>query len=311
MNFTGRKFTDLTTGNIVQVKDHFEDIAILDNNSKIRIGKLLDKSYYDEYIDPKSFFNNETLFNSFAQKIQQLPDDVVRNMKEDAPITPLANSVLNESNSMSPLFDEPAILQSDPELEKEELLRKYNIQSTNPLPQMQQQLERFQELLREEPIQPQFDYEEPVQRIEVQRDVVTPTEIIRPQEQTPQRYSEPIVEVKQDPIIEMFKNVKRNKEFKISIDIENKIPRPDFIEMMEDSYNTSIIDFLATEFTDEILKNPSIIKDKIIQEIKRIVYGEIESPIKTELPKIEDKVKEVMTEKKATKTRTSKRKTEI
>jgi hypothetical protein len=49
----------------------------------------------------------------------------------------------------------------------------------------------------------------------------------------------------EDPIITMFKNCKRNKDFKISLDIEDKIPRPDFIEMMEDSYTTSIIEFLA------------------------------------------------------------------
>jgi hypothetical protein len=70
----------------------------------------------------------------------------------------------------------------------------------------------------------------------------------------------------------MFRNVKRNTDFKISLDIENKIPRYDFIEMMEDSYNTSIIDFLANEFTNNLLENPDIIKNKIKEEIERLVY---------------------------------------
>jgi hypothetical protein len=85
----------------------------------------------------------------------------------------------------------------------------------------------------------------------------------------------------EDPIITMFKNCKRNKDFKISLDIEDKIPRPDFIEMMEDSYTTSIIEFLADEFTNNLLQNPNIIKEKIINEIKTIVYGEekIEEPL--------------------------------
>ena len=66
-----------------------------------------------------------------------------------------------------------------------------------------------------------------------------------------------------DPMINLFKNVKKNTDFKISIEILNKIPRPDFIEMMEDSYEVSIIDYLSDEFTKKIISDPSIIKDKI------------------------------------------------
>ena len=72
----------------------------------------------------------------------------------------------------------------------------------------------------------------------------------------------------------MFKGVKRIVEFNISLDIKNKIPRLDFIEMMEDSYETSIIDFLADEFTNELLKNPATIKDMIKSKINTLVYGE-------------------------------------
>jgi len=61
-------------------------------------------------------------------------------------------------------------------------------------------------------------------------------------------------------------------DFNISIEIENKIPRIDFIEMMEDSYETSIIDFLAEEFTDKIIRNPDFIKNLIKDKIDSIVY---------------------------------------
>jgi hypothetical protein len=90
----------------------------------------------------------------------------------------------------------------------------------------------------------------------------------------------------------MFKNVKRIKEFSISLEIKNKIPRPDFIEMMEDSYNTSIIDFLAAEFTDNILKNPHLIEDMIKQKIKEVVYG-VEVGVKDINSQITDSVTQV------------------
>ena len=68
--------------------------------------------------------------------------------------------------------------------------------------------------------------------------------------------------------------------------------------MMEDSYELSIIEYLADEFTSNVLKNPNLIRNKIIKEIRTKVYGEekiqesnpevivrsedIEQPIKSE-----------------------------
>ncbi len=128
--------------------------------------------------------------------------------------------------------------------------------------------------------------EEPVQTIEVNRN---PQPIQQPTYQQP-------VQVVEDPIITMFKNVKRSKDFSISLEIKNKIPRPDFIEMMEDSYNTSIIDFLASEFTDNLLKNPHIIEDMIKQKIKELVYG-AEVGVKDVNSQITDSVTQLHNEK--------------
>ena len=98
-----------------------------------------------------------------------------------------------------------------------------------------------------------------------------------------------------DPIIQMFRNAKRNTDFQISFSINNKIPRVDFIEMMEDSYNTSIIDFLAEEFTNEILLNPEILKNRIKEQIKTRVYGLKESEPKVESPKTSVRKKTIKT----------------
>lgn len=275
----GKKYTDLTTGNVIEVKDTFEDIVILNNNMKIKANRLLDKNYFEEFIDPVSFFHNESLLNNFAQKIRQIPDEIlsnIPNIPEDNSQRTQTSQTFNPNNipgstRIQPLFNEPAILQSDPELEKEELMRKYNIQS-NPEQAAQNQFERFQHLLNEQPV-------ENVQRIEVNRndnDNIQRVEVNRDEIFN----NQPIVNVPrevqpkvEDPIITMFRNCKRNKDFSISLQIDNKIPRPDFIEMMEDSYNTSIIDFLADEFTNQLLSDPNIIKDKIKSEIHNIVYG--------------------------------------
>jgi hypothetical protein len=139
--------------------------------------------------------------------------------------------------------------------ERAELARKYGVTTPNQN-DVDRQNKAFNKLLNPEA--------EEVQTIEVNREQ-SRVETQRPVQQP--------VQMVEDPIITMFKNVKRSKEFSISLEIKNKIPRPDFIEMMEDSYNTSIIDFLASEFTDSLLKNPQIIEDMIRQKIKEVVYG--------------------------------------
>jgi hypothetical protein len=64
---------------------------------------------------------------------------------------------------------------------------------------------------------------------------------------------------------------------------------------MEDSYNTSIIDFLASEFTDNLLKNPQIIEDMIKQKIKELVYG---AEVKTKVnEQVTDSVTQLHNEK--------------
>jgi hypothetical protein len=286
----GKKFTSLTDGRVVEVKDAFEDIIILQDGSKIKASRLMDRSFYDEYIDPNSFFQNQSLLNTFAQKIKQIPEDVVNKMSNEDKLS------INEnlrSDGLKPRFDEPAILQADPEMEKMELMRKYGISDTsqnpNPLVESKKQMERFASILQE--LQEEVDEEETIQRVEVTRE----ENIFENRSNEIQKTNEIIQE---DPIITMFKNVKRNREFKITIDLENKIPRPDFIEMMEDSYNTSLIEFLATEFTNSILDNPDIIKNKIISEINNIVYGN----------KIKEEKVEVKAETKTVKSRSPRQK---
>jgi hypothetical protein len=64
--------------------------------------------------------------------------------------------------------------------------------------------------------------------------------------------------------------------------------------MMEDSYNTSIIDFLAEEFTNQILLNPQIIKNKIKDQITLMLHKKANS----EANKSETQVKQTTTRKK-------------
>jgi hypothetical protein len=269
MSFANRTFRDNKTGEVVKVIDSFENIAILENKSKVSTDFLTNPELYTEQIDPLNFFNNQGAYNILADKIKNIPTDFI---KDEPGSSGLDISSKISVDGIQPAMNESAVVMMSEEDEKAELLRKYGM-DPNTSSAVSRQNETFAKLLGEDgadelPVTNRLPdlipNDEPVQRIEVNRD---PQPVQQPLVQ------QPVVQQVEDPIITMFKNVKRSKDFSISLEIKNKIPRPDFIEMMEDSYNTSIIDFLASEFTDNLLKNPQIIEDMIKQKIKELVYG--------------------------------------
>jgi hypothetical protein len=272
MSLGNKTFKNNITGELVKVIDSFENIAILENKQKADVSQLLNPELYTEQIDPTNFFNNQGAYNNLAEKIKSIPADKIR---DDLGGEVMINVDGNNSfGGAKPAMNESAIIMTTEEDERAELARKYGV--TTPQNDVDKQNQAFAKLLGEE---------EEVQTIQVNRD----------EQRVEQRMTQPIQKV-EDPIITMFKNVKRIKEFSISLEIKNKIPRPDFIEMMEDSYNTSIIDFLAAEFTDNILKNPHLIEDMIKQKIKEVVYG-VESVVKEVNSQITDSVTQLKNEK--------------
>lgn len=267
MDLRNKTFRNNRTGEVVKVIDSFENIAILENKQKVDVNRLTNNEYFTEQVDPKNFFSNQSAYNILADKIKSIPLNQIRDEDgvQQIQVNPdFTNSPLN------PSFNESAIVMSSEEDERAELARKYGV-NPNPVDSIQKQNEAFARILgdnvdedfpiiQEQPKVDAFFSQDTVQRVEVQRDI----------QEVPVSKDTQVIE---DPIITMFRKTKRNVDFKISFDVNDKIPRIDFIEMMEDSYETSMIEFLADEFTNKILQDPSIIKNKIKDKIKEIVYG--------------------------------------
>jgi hypothetical protein len=286
--YKNKKFTDLLTGKVVEVIDHFEDIVILDNKSKIKLNKLLDGNFYDEYIDPRNFFKNESLVNAFTEKIRQLPNENIKYEQER--FDPKNPPVLkNYGDPMRPLFDEPAVLPYDQEEEKKELMEKAKRMYQNFTDKSGKQYENLKGIIED------IDDEYDASPRTINQELPKP---INQNLDTKPIINDIIMNNQVDPIIQMFRNAKRNTDFKISFNINNKIPRIDFIEMMEDSYNTSIIDFLSEEFTNELLLKPETIKNKIKDQLIEMVYNAKQKANVVQTPPI---VKPTTTKKRITK----------
>lgn len=275
MSIANKVFKNTKTGELIKVIDSFENIAILENKQKIDVRTLMDSNQYTEEIDPNNFFNNQGAYNILADKIKNIPTHLIKDENDNVSV-----NINNNNSEFYPNSNESAIVMTTEEDEKAELARKYgaSLDNTNTL---RKQNDAFAKILGEnaEDELPQINTvtDTFVDNTNVQR-----VEVNRPEPQPIQR-----VEV-EDPIITMFKRTKRNVEFKVNVEISDRIPRLDFIEMMEDSYEISMIDFLADEFTNKILQDPSQIRETIKNRIKQLVYGgEVKTPVN---PQITDSV---------------------
>ena len=282
MSLANKSFKNNLTGEIVTVIDSFENIAILENKQKVNVNALMNPSLYTEEIDPLSFFNNQGAYNILAEKIKNIPTDQIVDDSGELNVSGVERIDIPRG------VEESLVTMTTEEDEKAALAAKYGIVSP-PVESLQKQNEAFARILGEDsqdelPQVPQYQQpaQEQVTRVEVNREQL---------EEVNREYVQPVQRVEvEDPIIKMFKGVKRIVEFNINLDIKNKIPRLDFIEMMEDSYETSIIDFLADEFTNELLKNPETIKSMIKSKINILVYGE------DKLPTVNDQITDSVTQ---------------
>jgi hypothetical protein len=272
MNLNNKIFKDNRTGEVLKVIDSFENIAILENKTKIDARRLMDPNHFTEQVDPSSFFNNQNAYNSLFEKIKTIPTENIPD--DNGEIRP---NLGTNDNYIQTEDDSAVIYGSSIDDEREELARKYGVSIDNNQ-SVARQNEAFAKILEDSPelnelpttpiVEPIKDIEPPIQRVDIDRD--NGTVVINGEEKTREEptYTKP----KDDPIYTMFRGVKRSVEFSLDLKLENKIPRLDFIEMMEDSYEKSIIDFLADEFMNELLKDPKSLKESIKAKIKDMVY---------------------------------------
>jgi hypothetical protein len=298
MNLANKSFKDNRTGEIVKVIDAFENIAILENKQKLDVRKLTDPNLYTEQIDVNSFFNTQSSYNFLAEKIKNIPTENIRDDVSAAPSVraegmQIPGNQLPNTSFQMPTERAATIISEEQALsdERAELAKKYGV-ADNRQHSIETQNQAFAKILGS-------DEDLPVIVATQRNEVSHPIHPIPGVNSTfVEKNHIPTSHVgHNDPIRTMFKSVKRNVSFKMNLEISNKIPRIDFIEMMEDSYDVSIIDYLAEEFTQNILNDPSQIKEMIKDKIKKIVYGSGVMEKDTKKEPTEKKVKKVVSKK--------------
>jgi len=72
---------------------------------------------------------------------------------------------------------------------------------------------------------------------------------------------------------DFFSQIKRNNEIEIDFKVSEKFPDLDFVRMMNDNYETSIIEHFAREIVEKMIYDPEALLESIKDRITEIVYG--------------------------------------
>jgi len=272
-----RIFRNNVTGNDVSIIDIYGNMAVDVNRQKYDVNQLLNPLMYTEQTGPTAMVMNEsrtynsdtpvldvsTTHNYFAQLLSQVDTTKL----SDTPAGPAVQ--VHSQPGFSPISNEPAVVMYDEEEERQALMRKYGaVDNRRNTPVYQDEEQLLDSVLKPSLGQRKKDSVETTgQPVSISVDEFYETRAVQPQN---------------DPMVQLFKNTKRSLPFRFSIEIEEKIPRLDFIEMMEDSYEKSIIDYLAQEFTDKVLREPALIRQMIVTELRRLALKEEPGSVKVE-----------------------------
>ena len=71
-----------------------------------------------------------------------------------------------------------------------------------------------------------------------------------------------------------FAKIKRKHTINIDFSIEEKFPDLEFVKMMNDNYETSIIEHFAREIVEKMIFDPEKLLESIKSSITKIVYGD-------------------------------------
>jgi len=91
----------------------------------------------------------------------------------------------------------------------------------------------------------------------------------------------------------LLKQMKRSKKVKLNIKLDEMIPNPSFIKMMDENFDGGIIDYLVTDIVSKLLNNPSIMEKQIKDSLEEIVYNKKRKPTRKTVKRTKQKTTNV------------------
>lgn len=244
-------FTDKQTGEKVRIVNEDVNFYVLDNNVSIKKDIFSKKYEQLQEIDPNAFFtpkyaSNDPLAN-LANQLRNLDTNAITDnvkpgtqVKYTPPVVISDTSLPQGASIKQPQTED--VIKLSPE-EKKAMLEEWR--KTQP----GAQIPAVQERNWDEDDEKFLNGDKPIV----------------------QKAPEPKV----DPLQMMFKMFKSNYPVKLNINIDENIPSPQFIGMIQENVEADAIKYYSDQISDKILKDPEKLKNEIYNQLKTIVNQEL------------------------------------
>lgn len=301
----GKEYKNNSTKEVIKVSSIEGNIAVLENDQRISIERLLDKSHYvDNSVKPKDTKINESNMtqdnsrknNDEAVDVDSFNDGFYKQLH-----TEISNIEGNEPNngnvgdSGTEIGNMVNPVVSHREEGTEDMLKGSNVYDDGKDSGNDKQ---YDEMLKKA----QDNQKTLKSKIERQSNSVGgKIEGIETTPFTPNRNLEGVVHEDRDSDVNivdsvgvdnvggsgnhrlakdrvsndinpMFKKMKRTNDIKLKIDIEETIPSKDLLKMLEEGFEDSVLDFLTEDIASKVLFN-DVIKKQIKKRLHEYVYG--------------------------------------
>jgi len=247
-------YVDKSTGEQVRILQEDVNFYVLDNSVRIKKEVFAKKYEQKAEIDPNAFFNinasNKDPIASMAQQLMNLDTSKI----SDAPTT-----------GAQVKFIEPTIVLNDNSLPPGAQTKQPQVESSITL-SSEEKKAMLDEWRR---TQPGAQIPE-VQNRNWDEDDERFLNGDKPIEVKPKKE-----EPKVDPIQMMFKMFKSNFPVKLNISIEENIPNPTFIGMVQENVETDAVEYYANMISDKLLGDPVSIRTQIYEQLKSIINKEL------------------------------------
>lgn len=272
-----------------KVMDVDGNIAIMEDGQRIVVERLLDTDFYKEASskftvntvnqinesvnnNPVNIFDNPNRFHNYLNNINlkninfnEISDNdttphivMTENVVESRNTQPINNQYRNQqSQVITNMYDEE-------ENTEKAMLDRAVKQQQELNKKIKQQQDKLSGLVDQDDIIPTTD-DYLVKLHENNAEDLNQSLIFNP--------NQPIIKStpKEEPISKMLNGIKKTDKFNINIKIEEMIPNKTLIKMWEESSDISMIDYLADEMFNKLMRNPEVIKEQIKDKLKNTI----------------------------------------
>jgi hypothetical protein len=254
-------YVDKSTGEKVTILN--EDINFYVLSNSVRIKKDVFQKRYDKKneIDPSSFFSAPPSADPLVAMANQLKNMDTSKLQDN-----------NESGTRIKYIEKPKVI-SDSSLPPGAKIKQPQVEEEIQLSSSEKQA-LLDDWKRKNP-DVHFPQKENVDWDKSEEELLSDNEMKNESASTERKTVVKKEEKVIDPISMMFKMFKNNYPVKLKLEIEDNIPNPVFIGMVQENVEADAVEYYSKIISEKILKDPNKLKSQIYEQLKGIIDNEL------------------------------------